>query len=86
MTGNVHLALEQGDFVLFWDDAFGHHRFYLVEGCHYGAEGQVSIITLRSLTERSGRVGPVKVDTLLVPEPLLRGKRVLRAVGPEKKE
>lgn len=64
--------MKPGDIIYCPDTRFGHHRFYQIEGCHYGALGQESLIELRNLTEKPGVDGQHTIQTTLVPEPLLR--------------
>lgn len=66
--------MKPGDIIFCPDQKFGHNRFYMIEGCHYGALDQQSVIEIRSLTERPGcAYGRDLPATTFVPEPLLRG-------------
>lgn len=66
--------MKPGDIVFCEDKRFGIHRFYLIEGCFYGAQGCESVIELRSMTEKPGvAYGQDLPATTMVPEPLLRG-------------
>jgi len=65
--------MKPSDLIFWHDDKFGKHRFYEVQGVFIGADGQESLIELRSLTERPGvAYGKNMPDTTFVPEPLLR--------------
>jgi hypothetical protein len=63
-----------GDIVFWRDDRFGKHRFWEIQGIYLGAEGQESIVELKNLLEKPGRVsGHTTAFThTFVPEPLLR--------------
>lgn len=66
--------MKPNDIIYCPDKKFGHHRFYRVVGCHYGALGHESVIELESLTENPGvAYGRCLPKTTMVPEPLLRG-------------
>lgn len=68
--------MNTGDLIVWRDEKFGHHRFWRVEGIYLGAEGQESLIELRSMTERPGASGAGRHETTCVPEPLLRNATV----------
>lgn len=69
--------MKPNDIVYFEDKKFGHHRFWRVEGVFLGAEGQESLVELRSLTERPGTSHTYHAHpTTFVPEPILRGLAV----------
>ncbi len=55
------------------------HRWH-VRGCHIGGEGQESLIEIESLTHEPGTVedlSPFGLPVLWVPEPLLRGLKIV---------
>lgn len=63
-----------GSIVLWRDAKSGQTRAWQVEACLYGAEGQESLIRLRTMFQKPGRdEDGAYHDTVLVPEPLLRG-------------
>lgn len=65
--------MKPGDIIFCPDNKFGHHRFYEVNGVFLGAENQVSLIEITSLTEKPGSAhGHSLKPEMLVPEPLLR--------------
>lgn len=65
--------MKVGDIVYCPDHKFGQHRFYMIDGVFLGAVGQVSLVELRSLTEKPGTAyGKNLPATTFVPEPLLR--------------
>ncbi|MFG6591266.1 hypothetical protein [Sulfitobacter sp. 1A12157] len=61
--------------IIFWrDNKFGHHRFWEVRSILLGAEGQESLIGIRSLNYEPGtdETGS-PIPELMVPECLIRG-------------
>lgn len=65
--------MQTHDIVFFKDEKCGRHRFWEILGIYLGAEGQESLVQLRSLSERPGKDGRgTEWDTTTVPECLLR--------------
>ena len=65
--------MKPGDIVFWRDKQFGHHRFWEIQGVFLGAEGQESLVELKSLTEKPGHAHFLDpFTTTFVPEPLLR--------------
>lgn len=63
--------------IIYWHGSdFQHHRFYEVQGIHLGGDGQVSLVEIRSLTERDGAAHGQTISSMFVPEPLLRDAAV----------
>lgn len=66
--------MKPGDIVFKPDPVFGKHQFWGIEAVALGAEGQESLVKLRSLTHRPGSFGEATDCTAtLVPEMLVRG-------------
>lgn len=73
--------MKPGDLVLKRDNKFGHHRLWEIEGVYLGAEGQESVVALRSLSHRPAHSGTDTThETIFVPEMLIRGCIFGRAV------
>jgi len=65
------------DIVYFEDKSFGRNRFWKIEAVCLGASGQESLVRMRSLVEHPGTDDDgVRHETVVVPEPLLRGLRI----------
>jgi len=73
--------MKPGDIVFQEDTVFGRHSFYEIEGVYLGAEGQESVVTLKSLSRRDPDYwsGP---KVMAVPEVLIRGKVFAREIEP----
>ena len=62
------------DLIVWRDDKIGNLHVWEIEGVHLGAEGQESLIELRSKTHSAGVAHGEAHMTVFVPEPLLRGR------------
>lgn len=69
--------MKPGDIIFWRDEQFGHNRFWEIQGVFLGAEGQESVVEIRSLTEKPAHSGEAREHpTTFVPEPLLRSATI----------
>lgn len=68
--------MKPGDIVFSEDPVFGKHTFYKIEAVFIGAEGQESVVKLRSLSLAPASMSDDdrNMKYMFVPEPLVRGK------------
>lgn len=66
--------MKPGDIVFKEDPIFGRHTFYEIDAVLLGAEGQESVVKIRSLSRRPADLGESgELKWMFVPEPLVRG-------------